>query len=142
MKYIKGTLDCVLRYAANNEFRLYGYVDLDWEGSVEDRNRTSGFCFSLGLGVISWLSRNNMIVFLSTTDVEYIATCSTCSKEVWLHKLLEGVFDAKMDTIDIYYDNQSCIKLTEKSMFHYKSKHIDIKYHYILDMVQRGVMKL
>ena len=88
MRYIKGTLDCGLTYATGRDFRLCGYTDSYWEGSSEDRNNTSGCCFSLGLGVISWLSRKKTIVLLSTTEVEYIATCSSCSEEVWLYKLL------------------------------------------------------
>ena len=58
MKYIKGTLDCGLGYEANSEFRLLGYADSDCVGSAKDKKITSGFCFSLGSGVISWISRN------------------------------------------------------------------------------------
>ena len=81
MTYLKGTLDCGLKYAADSESRLYGYADLDWVGSVEDRNRTSGCCFSLGSCVISWISRNQTNVSLSTTDAEYIEACSNVVKQ-------------------------------------------------------------
>ena len=89
----------------------------------------------MGSGVISWISRKKTSVSLSTVEVEYIAACLACSKAVWLHKLLARLFDIEMDETDIYCDNQSCIKLTENSMFHDNSKHIEIKYHYIWDMV-------
>ena len=92
--------------------------------------------------MISWLSKNKTSVFLSTSEVEYIATCSAYSEAIWLHKLLAGLFDVEIDATDIYCDNQSCIKLTEKLVFHDKSNHIEIKYHYIQDMVQRGTIKL
>ena len=79
---------------------------------------------------------------LSTAEAEYIATCLACSEAVWIQKLLPGLFDLKLDAACIYYDNQSCIKLYENPIFHDKSKHIDIKYPYIRDMVEKGVVKL
>ena len=92
--------------------------------------------------MISWLRRKKKSVSLSAAKAEYIAACSTFSEVVWLRKLLERLFDIEMDAVDIYCDNQSCIKFTENPMFHDKSNNIDIKYHYIRDMVQRGAMKL
>ena len=142
MRYLKGTLDCGLIYAVDSEFRLYGWDDLDWEGSVEDRKIISGCCFSLGSGVISWLNKKQTSVSLSTAEVEYIAACPSCSEAIWLRKLLAGLFDAEIDTTDIYCDNQSCIKLTKNLMFNDKPNHLEINYHYIEDMVHRGAMKL
>jgi hypothetical protein len=63
--------------------------------------------------------------------------CVAVHKAVWLHKLLVDLFGHEMDSTVIHYDNQSCVKLSENHVFHYKSKHIEIKYHYIGDMVQR-----
>ena len=79
---------------------------------------------------------------LSTAEVEYVAASSTSCEEVWLRKLLSDLFDLHMDANCIYYDNQSCVKLSENPMSHDKSNHIEIKYHYIRDMVQRGAVKL
>ena len=75
MRYLKGTLDYGLTYTIDCEFRLCGYTDLNWAGSAEYRKSTSGCCFSLGLGVISWLSRNKISVSLSAVEAKYIATC-------------------------------------------------------------------
>jgi hypothetical protein len=73
---------------------------------------------------------------------EYVATCATCREAVWLQKLLSGLLGLKMKVTCIWCDNQSCMKLSENPVFHDRSKHIKIKYHYIRDMVQRGVMRL
>ena len=142
MRYLKVTLDYGLTYTTDCKFRLCGYTDSDWVGSVEDRKSTSGCCFSLGSCVISWISRENTSVALSTMKDEYIATCSACSEVVWLHKLLTGLFDTEMDVTNIYCDNHSCIKLTKNPMLHDKSKHIEIKYHYTQYIVQRRAIKL
>ena len=83
-----------------------------------------------------------MSVALSTTEVEYIAACSACSEAVWLQKLLSGLFDLELDATCIYCGNRICIKLSENPVFHDKSNHIEIKYQYICDMVEKGVVKL
>jgi hypothetical protein len=142
LRYLKGTVDYGLRYDVDCEIRLHGYTDSDWVGSVADWKSTSGCCFSLGSGMISWFNRKQSSVALSTAEAEYIAACSASSEAVWLWKLLAGVFDLELEVTCIWCDNQSCVKLSENPMFHDKSKHIEIRYHYIRDMVQRGVVKL
>ena len=79
---------------------------------------------------------------LSTAEAEYVATCWASCETVCLRKLLSDLFDLQLDPTCIYFDKQICVKLSENPMFHDKSKHIDIKYHYIREMVQRGPMKL
>ena len=92
----------------------------------------------MGLGAISWFRRKQCYVELSTAEAEYVTACSASCQVVWLWKLLSNLFDLQMDATCIHYDNHSYVKLLENPMFHDKSKHIDIKYHYIKDMVQRG----
>jgi hypothetical protein len=90
----------------------------------------------------SWKSSKQSSIALSTAKVEYIAACSTSCEAIWLRKLLTSLFDLEMEAIVILCDNQSCIKMTENPVFHDMSKHIEIWYHYIRDMVQRGAIKL
>ena len=79
---------------------------------------------------------------LSTTEAEYIDACAACSEVVWLQKVVSGLFYLQLEATWIYYDNQSCIKLSENPVFHDKSKHIEIKYQYIRDMVEKGAVEL
>ena len=79
---------------------------------------------------------------LSTVEVEYVALSVAVCEAVWLRKLLTNLFDHEMDSSIIHCDNQSCVKLYENLVFHDKSKHIEIKYHYIRDKVQRGAVRL
>ena len=79
---------------------------------------------------------------LSIAEAEYVTTCSFRVEAIWLRKLLYDLFDLQLDATCIYCNNQSCVKLSENPGFHDKSKHIEIKYHYIRDMVQRGAVKL
>jgi hypothetical protein len=86
--------------------------------------------------MISWLSRKQMSVALNTTEAEYIAADVLSCEVVWLWKLLAGLFDLELEPTLIHCDNQSCMRLSENPVFNDKSKHIEIKYHYIQDMVQ------
>ena len=88
------------------------------------------------------VNRKQSCVAMSTAEAEYVAACSASCEAVWLRKLLCDIFDLQLDATCIYCDNQSCVKLSKNPVFHDKLKHIKIKYHYIRDMVQRGVWKL
>jgi hypothetical protein len=142
MRYLKGTIDCGLSYDGDHDFTLSGYTDADWAGSVSDRKITSGCCFSLGLAMISWKSGKQSNIALSTTKEKYIATCFSSCEAICLRKLFTDLFDLEMEETTILCDNQSCINMTENLVFHDRSKHIEIRYHYIRDMVQRGALKL
>jgi hypothetical protein len=85
--------------------------------------------------MISWASRKHKSVALNTIEAEYIAACDSYREEVWLHKMFFGLFDQVLDSTMIYYDNQSCVKLSENPMFHDKLNNIEIKYYYIHDKV-------
>jgi hypothetical protein len=142
MRYLKGTIDYGLSDDGEHNFTLRGYIDADWVGSVADRKSTSGCCFRLGSSMILWQSRKQSSIALSTAEAEYIVACSASCEAIWLRKLLTGLFDLEMEATTILCDNQSCIKMTENHVFHDRSKHIEIRYHYIRDMVQRGALKL
>jgi hypothetical protein len=142
MRYLKGTLDFGLNYNGDHDFKLHGYTNSDWARSVSDRKSTAGCCFSLESTMISWHSRNQSSIALSTTEAEYIVACPASCESIWLRKLLTGLFDLEMEPTMILCDNQSCIKMTENPVFHDKSKHREIWYHYICDMMQRGAINL
>ena len=93
LRYLKGIVDYGLKYDMNKKINLHGYVHLDWVGSAIDRKSNSGCCFSMGSGVISWFSKKQSCVALSTTEVEYVAACSAIYEVVWLRKLLTDLFD-------------------------------------------------
>jgi hypothetical protein len=142
MRYLKGMLDFGLCYNGDHNFKLIGYTNSDWVGSVSEKKSTSECCFSMGSTMTSWQSRKQSSIALSTTEVEYINACSASCEAIWLRKLLTSLFDLEMEEIVILCNNMSCIKMTENHVFHDNSKHIEIRYHYIRDMVQRGAINL
>jgi hypothetical protein len=84
MRYLKGTIDCGLSYDGDHNFTLSGYTDVDWAGSVSNRKSTSGCCFSLGSTMISWQSRKQSNIALSTMEEECIVACSSSCEAIWL----------------------------------------------------------
>jgi hypothetical protein len=142
LRYLRGTISYALRYTSSGGLFLHGYADVDWVGSPVDRKSTSGYYFNVGSGMISWSSRKQGSIAQSTTEAEYIAASDASKEAVWLRKLVFGLFGDKLKTMVVHCDNQSCIKLTKNYVFHNRSKHIDMKYLYIRDLVQRKTVKL
>jgi hypothetical protein len=90
----------------------------------------------------SWQNREQFSIALSTTEAEYIVACSAICEAIWIWMLLIDLFDLEMEATMILCDNQSCIKMMENLAFHNESKHIDIRYLFIRDMLQRRAIKL
>jgi hypothetical protein len=126
VRYLKGTLDCGLSYDGYHDFRLSWYTNSNWDGSVSDRKSTSRCCFSMGSAMISWQSRKQSSISLSTVEEGYIVACSANCEAIWLQKLLTSLFNLEMEATMILCDNQSCIMMEENLVFHDNSKHIEI----------------
>ena len=92
--------------------------------------------------MIPWASKKQDSIARSTTEAEYIAAIDACKEAGWLKKLIFDMFGGKLDSTIIQCNNQSCIKLLENPVFHYRSKNIEMRYHFIRDLVQRGALKL
>ena len=121
---------------------MSGFTDVDWAGSSVDWKSTSRYCFNIGSGMTSWCSRKQKFVALRSSEAEYMATNATLCEAIWIRKLLVNLFRRNMEVTKIMCDNQSCIKLFENPVFHDRSKHIDIRCHFIRHCVQRGAVQL
>ena len=104
LRYLRGTIGLGLKYK-NVEIKLEGYIDSDWAGCSLNRKSTTGCCFSLGSTMVSWFSRKQPIVALSSTEEKYMAVSMGAHEAVWLRKLLFGLFGKKLDSTVIYCDN-------------------------------------
>ena len=135
LRYIKGTQNHGIFYASAADCNLVGYSDSDWAGDVEGRKSTSGYIFHFGSGAISWSSKKQQVVALSTTEAEYMAAASSACQAVWLRRLCDELNQKQGSPTKIFCDNKSAISLTKNPVFHGRSKHIDIKFHYIRELV-------
>jgi hypothetical protein len=105
LRYLRGTVGYGLRYASNVDMRLQGYVDSDWARSAVDKKSTFEGCFSFGSSMVSWCSRKQTFVALSTAKAKYIAVSMAAHKAMWLRKLLPGLFGQMLEPTVIHCDN-------------------------------------
>ena len=141
LKYINGTSEYGMLYSHNANSLLTGYCDVDWAGSVDDRKSTYGGCFFLGNNLISWFSKKQNSVSLSTTEVEYIFVGSSCSQLIWMKQMLEE-YNVQQDVMTLYCDNLSAINTSMNPIQHIRTKHIDIRHHFIRDLVEEKIVTL
>ena len=92
LHYLQGTVDFGLDYRQGDGVRLAGYTNSNWVGCASDRKSTSGCCFGLGLAIVSWFSRKQQSVALSSTEAEYMAASLASCEAIWLRKMLFGLF--------------------------------------------------
>lgn len=144
LRYIKGTLydGIIFRGELNTELDLTGYTDADYGSAKEDRKSTSGWLFCLGGGPISWSSKRQTVVALSSCEAEYIALNEAGKEAIWLQRILKelGLINYSPSPTLIYEDNQGTIALAENPKFHRRTKHIDIRYHWVRDAIHRNLI--
>lgn len=129
-RYLHGTLDLKLTFSRDESEEIVGYCDSDFAGCLDDRKSTSGFVYTLAGGAITWQSKKQSTVASSTVEAEYIALASATKEAIWLRKFLTELnFPSNSQPIKIYCDNKGAIDLTKNSLFHARTKHIDIVHH-------------
>lgn len=143
LRYLNTTINLKLNYFQTG-MKLKGYADADWGGNCVDRKSYTGFAFFLAGAAVSWDSKKQSTIALSSTEAEYVAL-STASKEiVYLRRFLKEMgFDALVDgPTELFSDNLSAQKLAKNPVFHNRTKHIDIKSHYVRDVVEKEILAL
>ena len=118
-----------------NELTLVAYTDADWAGSIDDRKSTSGAALYLGDCLVSWSSKKQPSVSLSTTQVEYIAATTCCTQVIWMRQTLEDIQVKYDEPIPIFCDNTNAINISKNLVMHSKTKHIPIKFHFLREHV-------
>ena len=131
----------MLQYKSTGR-NLLGYSDADWANDLDSHHSTSGNVFVISKGAISWLSQKQAIVALSTAEAEYIALGSATQEAIWLRQLLSDLKVNVQEPTEIFEDNQRSIAMAKNPVGHKRSKHIDIRHHFIREAVQAGTVRL
>ena len=121
---------------------MRGYVDADWAEDVESRKSTTGYVFKLNGGAISWSSRRQQLVTLSSTEAEYVAAVEAGKEVLYTRILLSSIGFACRGSTAVFEDNKSTIKLAEGSGAHLRTKHIGVRWHALRDWVSNGELAL
>jgi hypothetical protein len=141
LRYIKGTTGLGLWYPKESGFELVGYSDADFGGCKIDRKSTTGSCQFLGGRLVSWFSKKQHSISTSTAEAEYIAAGSCCAQILWMRNQLRD-YGIHCNNIPIRCDNTSAISIAENPVQHSRTKHIEIRYHFIREYVLNGTIEL
>jgi hypothetical protein len=140
LRYLRGTSTHVLCFGGSNTI-LQGYVDSYMAGDKDNRRSTRGYVFIVGGTIVSWISKLQNVVSLSTTEVEYVVSTEASKEMIWLHRFMEE-FRKKQENRRLCCDRESDIHLATNSTFHSKTKHIQLRYHFIQSVLEDGHLKL
>jgi len=140
LRYLRGTIDRKLVFSNSQANILRVYCDSDWASEQDERKSCTGFVATLSGGAVSWCSKRQPIVALSSTEAEYIALSSAVGDAIWIKQLMQEL--GTPPKVIILCDNQSAIKLAKSDAFRPRTKHIDVRYHYIRNYVTDGSIKI
>jgi hypothetical protein len=138
LRYLVHTPKFGLWYPKGSYFDLLGYSDADWAGCKIDRKSTSGTCQFLGRSLVSWASKKQSSVALSTAEAEYIAADHCCAQLLWMRQTLRD-YGYKFSKVPLLCDNESAIRMMDNPVEHSRTKHIAI--HFLRDHQQRGISR-
>ena len=139
LKYVKGTIDHGITYHTGGS-DLHGFSDADYAGDIADRKSTTGYVFINADGAISWASRKQEVVALSTMESEYIAGCTAAQEATWLRLLFQEL-EGERRSVPLYIDNASALQYIKNPGFHKRTKHIDVRYHFVCQKEMDGTIK-
>jgi hypothetical protein len=137
---LRGATAHALFFGGSDTF-LQGYVDSDMAGDKDSRRSTTGYVFTIGGTTVSWISKLQKVVALSTIEAEYVAAIEASKEMIWLQRFMEEL-GKKKENSRLYCDSESAIHLSKKSTFHLKTKHIQLRYHFIRSALEDGHLKL
>ena len=140
--YIKNTLDHGLTYSHDADLSPTAFMDADYGGCRDTCWSTSGYMFMMSGGAVTWSSKQQAAVALSTVEVEYVAMSRCAQQMVWMHNWLDKVEVQYSSPGLIKGDNRGAIALTKNTKDHRKVKHIDIRHHYICKLIQSGTITI
>ncbi|XP_066926784.1 uncharacterized protein [Clytia hemisphaerica] len=144
-QYVKKTVDRKLTFRkSSTPLRVHAFSDADWATSVEDRRSVTGYSISLNPEgpAVSWKSKKQSSVALSTCEAEYMAISITCQETIYLNRLINELLQSKTQPIIVKNDNQGALALVKNPVKHTKAKHIDIRYHFIRECYDEGSILL
>lgn len=143
LRYLKGTLNCKLKYDRNSKItKLCGYTDADWGSSFIDSKSCTGYVFICQGGAVTWATKKQPTVALSTGEAEYMSVSAATQEALWLAQLKTEILDDEMSPLEIHCDNKAAVDLTEKGTFSPRAKHIAIRHHFIRDHVKKNNVKI
>lgn len=141
IRYLKGTIDYKLKFT-NGGTEIHGYGDSDWASDIDKRRSCTGYVFKLSNGAISWMSKRQPTVALSTTEAEYMAISAATQEAIWLNQLYAEINHGSVKPVKLFCDNRGAIEIAEIDVYRARTKHIDIRHHFIREKINDNTIKI
>ncbi|XP_042467433.1 secreted RxLR effector protein 161-like [Zingiber officinale] len=139
LRYLKGTIYFGLAYTKGpQEISIFGYSDSDLAGDLDGRKSTSGMTFYFNESLVSWNSQKQKTVALSSCEAEFMAATTAACQALWLRSLVSELTSEEPKPVTLFVDNRSAIALMKNPVFHGRSKHIDTRFHFIRECIEKG----
>jgi hypothetical protein len=142
LRYIKGTIDLDIHLTPCSSLTLHAFSDADWAGCPDDRRSMTGYCIFLGPNLVSWSCKKQPTVARSSAEAEYRALACAGAELTWLRSLLRELHILLHTPCHLYCDNVSATYIAANPVFHAHTKHIEIDYHFICDLITRGTLRI
>jgi hypothetical protein len=142
LRYLRGTTNLGIFYKKGGSDELIAFTDSDYNGDLENRKSTSGYIFMLSSGALSWSSKKQPVIILLTTEAKFVAAASCACQVVWMRRILEKLGNTQCDSTTLFCDNSSTIKLSKNPVMHGRSKHIDVRFHFLRDLTKERSVEL
>lgn len=141
LRYLKNTMDVGLVFKTTED-SLKAYVDADWASNVSDRRSYTGFSFLLSAAPVSWDAKKQKTVALSSTESEYMALAESAKEAIFLRSFLEEMGFGDLADVTIFNDNLGAKKLAENPIFHARSKHINVRHHFVRQALRENMIHI
>lgn len=141
LRYLKGTIDKKLVYRKSSD-DIVGFCDADWASDLDQRKSTTGYVFIMQGAAVSWASRRQHTVALSTTEAEFMALTAAIQETIWLKRLEHELFGVAMGTMTLHCDNKGALQLALNASYSSRTKHVDIKANFIREKLDNKIIKL
>jgi hypothetical protein len=138
IRYVAGTIHLGCQYGRDENYKLVGFCDSDLAGDVDSSKSTTGVACFLGRNLVSWQSQKQRVVALSTCEAEYMAAAAATCQGIWLARLLGDLRNKATESVELKVDNKSALALMKNPVFHDRSKHIRMRFHFIRQAVEEG----
>ncbi|KAG5869020.1 hypothetical protein JTB14_025909 [Gonioctena quinquepunctata] len=138
IRYLNATSELGIHYSKEEQLQLSGFSNSDYASDKDTRKSTTGYIFKLCNGAVTWSSKRQHAVTLSTTEAEYVAACHATKEAIWIRRLMNDIGESVSMATPLNNDNQSAIKLIHNPEFHNRTKHVDIQFHFVREKFQDG----
>ena len=140
LRYLKTTVGLCLRYEREGSTQVEGFCDSDYAGDLDTMRSTAGYIFLLAGGAISWSSKRQSTVALSSTEAEYMAATHASKEALWLKRFVSEL-GWEQQTVQVFCDNQSALKLMKNPTYHARTKHISVQFHFVRELIEAGELE-